>query len=174
MTTEPVDEARIGEIRRRLELTSPGPWHVVVDPDGTKVIATGRDDGGYLEVKLEAEPAGEDDLSFIAMAHEALPRLLEALGEPSRVAVSEIAALEHTIDRASAGPWRSFIEERRPIGGSSMIWIGEESYGPDLYVYLGGAVAPADDIEFIAASRQDVPDVLEELKRRNTSGSERR
>ena len=64
--------------------------------------------------------------------------------------------------RASPGRWVSMIERRDQTSGSSFIRTGPVSdRGPDLEL-LGGTV---DDQELIAHARQDVPALVEEVRR---------
>lgn len=75
---------------------------------------------------------------------------------------AEVAEVQARCDRASPGPWRSMIEGRDHTSGSSFIMTGPPSErGPD--IELSGATA--DDQEFIAHARQDVPRLLDELAR---------
>jgi hypothetical protein len=63
---------------------------------------------------------------------------------------------------ATPGPWRSYIEGRDHTSGSSFIMTGEgDSRGED--IELSG-VPPADQ-DFIAHARQDLPRLLEEIRR---------
>jgi hypothetical protein len=54
-----------------------------------------------------------------------------------------------------------------------MIWAGDEPDAPDMYVWLEDEIAPAADIEFIAAARDDVPALLSEIRYRRRKGSRR-
>jgi hypothetical protein len=58
---------------------------------------------------------------------------------------------------ATPGPWISFDEKRDQTSGSSFIQTGSD----DLYI-SGGSLA---DQDFIAASRQDVEMLLDEIMR---------
>jgi hypothetical protein len=74
----------------------------------------------------------------------------------------EIALIEGRCDRASQGPWKSMVEGRDHWGGSSFIMTGPpDARGAD--IELSGATA--DDQDFIAHARQDVPRLLYEVKR---------
>lgn len=63
---------------------------------------------------------------------------------------------------ATAGPWASFIEGRDHEGGSSFIMVGDEGSRADDIELTGATEA---DQDFIAHARQDVPALLEEVKR---------
>ncbi|ETX07975.1 hypothetical protein [Candidatus Entotheonella palauensis] len=58
---------------------------------------------------------------------------------------------------ATPGPWKSYIEGRDHTSGSSFIMTSEED------IELTGATEA--DQDFIAHARQDVPDLLEEVRR---------
>ncbi len=74
----------------------------------------------------------------------------------------ELKEIEDRCSKATSLPWRSFVEGRDHTGGSSFIMTGTQSArGPDIELF-GASV---DDQDFIAASRQDVPRLLAEVKR---------
>ena len=66
----------------------------------------------------------------------------------------EIAA---RCDRATPGPWRSYVEGRDHTSGDSFIMTG----GDD--IYLTGP--SAHDQDFIANARQDIPLLIAEIRR---------
>lgn len=73
----------------------------------------------------------------------------------------EILSIEIRAKAAQAGPWRSFAEGRDHTSGSSFIKTGEgEGRGEDIEL-IGATV---DDQDFIAAARQDIPRLLDEIK----------
>lgn len=72
----------------------------------------------------------------------------------------ELSAIAARVVAASPGPWKSFIEGRDHSCGSSFIMTGQrEGRGGDIEL-TGATVA---DQDFIAAARQDVPRLLEEI-----------
>ncbi len=74
----------------------------------------------------------------------------------------ELFEMKMRCDRASPGPWRSMIEGRDHDSGSSFIMTGTPTQrGPD--IELVGATA--DDQDFIAHARQDIPRLLQEVLR---------
>lgn len=74
----------------------------------------------------------------------------------------EIEEIRLRNDAASPGPWTSFIEGRDHSRGSSFIMTGSrENRGHD--IELTG-VTEADQ-DFIAHARQDIPNLLTEVKR---------
>jgi hypothetical protein len=81
----------------------------------------------------------------------------------------ELKNIEDRCKHASKGPWLSFIEGRDHESGDSFIMTGthkgddkkSNSRGEDIYL-IGATNA---DQDFIAHSRQDVPRLLEEIKK---------
>ncbi len=74
----------------------------------------------------------------------------------------ELAAIEARCNRATPGPWRSMIEGRDHMSGSSFIMTGAPSArGED--IELTGATN--DDQDFIAHAREDVPRLIAEVRR---------
>lgn len=76
----------------------------------------------------------------------------------------KLAEIQARVDAASAGPWKAFIEDRDHTSGSSFIMVGQgSSRGQD--IELSGATT--GDYDFIAHARQDVPALIEEVRRLN-------
>lgn len=69
----------------------------------------------------------------------------------------EIEQIKARCDRATKGPWISFVEGRDHTSGCSFI----RTAGDD--IELTGA--SNDDQDFIAHARQDVPALIEEISR---------
>jgi hypothetical protein len=73
----------------------------------------------------------------------------------------ELEAIKRRVDATQPAPWKSFVEGRDHTSGSSFIRTGEGSNcGED--IELTGAT-PADQ-DFIAAARQDIPLLLDEIR----------
>jgi hypothetical protein len=70
---------------------------------------------------------------------------------------SDLTIIEARCSAATPGPWRSFIEDRDHESGDSFIQTG----GEDIYL-TGASVA---DHDFIAHARQDIPALIQELRR---------
>jgi hypothetical protein len=68
--------------------------------------------------------------------------------------IADIAARE---SRATAGPWKSYVESRDHLSGSDFIMTGGED------IELTGATVA--DQDFIANARQDIPKLLAEIER---------
>jgi hypothetical protein len=84
----------------------------------------------------------------------------------------EILEIAARVEAATPGPWRAFIEGRDHYGGDDFIRTGGFDDGaPDMYVSLSYATselpvpARSNDLDFIAAARQDIPRLLAEIER---------
>jgi hypothetical protein len=60
-------------------------------------------------------------------------------------------------DRATPGPWKSYVEGREQMSGSSFIMTA----GDDIYLTVGSV----HDQDFIASARQDIPMLIAEIRR---------
>ncbi|MER7579651.1 hypothetical protein [Kitasatospora sp. NPDC097691] len=86
----------------------------------------------------------------------------------------ELSAIERRVAAASPGPWVGWMESRHGIGGTSFIQLSADADEDD-EIYLTrvtggreviGADAQTDaDIEFIAGARQDMPRLINEIRR---------
>ena len=69
-------------------------------------------------------------------------------------------------DATLPGPWRSFIEGRDHWGGDHFIQITPDRDDmPDLYLTWDDRVFRGADQDFIAHAREDVPALLQEVRR---------
>ena len=69
----------------------------------------------------------------------------------------EIKMIKERCDKATPGPWKSFVEGRDHLSGSDFI----RTAGDD--IELTGATI--DDQDFIASCRQDIPLLIDEIER---------
>lgn len=69
----------------------------------------------------------------------------------------ELAEIRLRCERATLGPWKSYVEGREEMSGSDFIMTGGED------IYLTGATTA--DQDFIAHARQDIPRLLAEIER---------
>lgn len=83
--------------------------------------------------------------------------------------------IEERANAATPGPW--FLDDERPL--TPCVWTGyDEALGAEVAEYLTsrgyirpgddyprGCNHPAENMEFIAASRTDVPDLVAEVRR---------
>jgi hypothetical protein len=81
------------------------------------------------------------------------------------ISEEELKTIEQRCAMAQSGPWKAFIEGRDHESGSDFIMTGEgKSRGEDIEL-LGATDA---DIDFIANARQDIPILIDEIRRLNT------
>ena len=74
----------------------------------------------------------------------------------------ELDAISQRCSAARSGPWKSYAEGRNHAGGSNFIMVGEGTgRGDD--IELSGATM--EDQDFIAHARQNVPRLVEEIRR---------
>ncbi|MDH3388308.1 MAG: hypothetical protein OEN02_10415 [Gammaproteobacteria bacterium] len=74
----------------------------------------------------------------------------------------EIQLIEKRCAAATKGPWKSFVEGRDHESGSDIIQTGgDDPDSPDIEL-IGATV---EDQDFIASARQDVPCLIEEIRR---------
>ncbi|MGZ3840350.1 MAG: hypothetical protein ACXVBR_11815 [Flavisolibacter sp.] len=74
----------------------------------------------------------------------------------------ELIRIELRCSKAQKGPWKAFIEGRDHESGTNFIMTGEGTErGGDIEM-LGATVA---DFNFIAHAKQDVPKLIEEIRR---------
>ena len=71
--------------------------------------------------------------------------------------INKINDIKERCEKATPGPWKSYIEGRDHTSGSSFIRTAGED------IELTGATT--NDQDFIAAARQDVPALIEEVYR---------
>ena len=69
----------------------------------------------------------------------------------------ELLAICRRAERATAGPWKFWLEGRNHEGGDDFL----QTAGEDLYV----TGATVDDRDCIANARQDVPKLIAEIER---------
>ncbi len=160
-------DERLRALRGRISGVDLPPWVLDTDTAGTRLILTGRTEGeNRLYVELDVDAAGEDDMAFIALARNVLERLAEAVErDPHLISPQELDEIEAVTARASTRPWIAFLEDRQPIGGSSVIWVGGEEAGADMYLWYGNDMAPSSYFDFVAHARDDVPDLVAALRR---------
>lgn len=70
----------------------------------------------------------------------------------------ELKEIEARCGQAQAGPWKAYIEGRDHESGSNVIITGED-------VGLEILEATDADLDFIANAKQDIPRLIEEVRR---------
>lgn len=84
---------------------------------------------------------------------------------------ADLDRMEARADASVPGPWKAFVEGRDHSSGDDFIRTGGPNHaGPDMYVTLywnneGPKPADAAVLDFIAAAREDVPRLVDELRR---------
>jgi hypothetical protein len=73
------------------------------------------------------------------------------------LSATQLDEIRERCEAATRGPWKSYIEGREKMNGSSFIMTAGED------IYLRGATDA--DQDFIAHARQDIPTLLAEIER---------
>lgn len=156
---------RLSSIEARFRTLGQGQWEAVtLSADRTAIRVTTDDHPDqFLRVTRESEPAGEEDVQFIAHAPDDLRCLLGHLRGERRCTSEELDAIRSRSDRASRPPWTAFLKSKGGVGGDSVIWISEGDDEPDLYLWVDSEPAPDAYFEFVAAARQDIPELLHHI-----------
>ena len=82
------------------------------------------------------------------------------------VSDDDLQMLRNLSNAGSPPPWRSYIEKRDHLSGSSFIMVGEaDQRGDDMYVTRDAAPASNEDQDLIAAARTFLPLLLDEIER---------
>jgi hypothetical protein len=81
-----------------------------------------------------------------------------------RLTKAEIDELRRLSEHAAPAPWRAMVEGRDHTSGDSFIMIGrEDDRGEDMYVSRDSGPASPADLDFIAAARNYLPRLLDEI-----------
>jgi hypothetical protein len=82
----------------------------------------------------------------------------------NRLTDAELDELRRLSERVAPPPWRAMIEGREYTSGDSFIMIGiEGDRDEDMYVSRDSGAASSADLEFIAAARNYLPRLLDEI-----------
>jgi hypothetical protein len=77
---------------------------------------------------------------------------------------AELDELRRLSKRAAPAPWRAMVEGRDHTSGDSFIMIGrEDDRDEDMYVSRDSGPAWSTDLDFIAAARNYLPRLLDEI-----------
>jgi hypothetical protein len=76
---------------------------------------------------------------------------------PTPLTDEELDQIQLRADQATKGPWKSYIESRDEMSGSSFIMMEGED------IYLTGATD--HDQDFIASARTGIPKLIQEIRR---------
>lgn len=81
-----------------------------------------------------------------------------------RLTDAELDELRRLCERAAPPPWRAMVEGRDHTSGDSFIMIGrEDDRDEDMYVSRDSGPASASDLDFIAAARNYLPRLVDEI-----------
>jgi hypothetical protein len=156
---EPID---LEAVQSRFAAATPGPWVLADSGPDCCIVLAALHGPIRMYVRRDVEPAGREDIEFIAHLPDDVGFLLSALvagfvRDSDAVRISEI---ESRATAATPGPWWEFLESRGGLGGSSMISVRSDEFSPDIYLWRETEIAPDADIEFVAHARQDVPHLV--------------
>jgi hypothetical protein len=80
------------------------------------------------------------------------------------VSDAELDELRRLSASATPAPWRAMVEGRDHSSGDSFIMVGDEDdRDEDMYVSRDSGPAMASDLDFIAAARNYLPRLVEEI-----------
>lgn len=83
-----------------------------------------------------------------------------------RLTDAELDDLRRLSERVAPAPWRAMVEGRDHTSGDSFIMIGrEDDRDEDMYVSRDSGPASSADLDFIAAARNYLPRLLDEIAR---------
>jgi hypothetical protein len=81
-----------------------------------------------------------------------------------RLTDTELGELRRLSERAAPAPWRAMVEGRDHTSGDSFIMIGrEDDRDEDMYVSRDSGPASSADLDLIAAARNYLPRLLDEI-----------
>jgi hypothetical protein len=81
-----------------------------------------------------------------------------------QVSDAELDELRRLCTSATPAPWRAMVEGRDHSSGDSFIMIGrDDDRDEDMYVTRDSGPASASDLDFIAAARNYLPRLIDEL-----------
>ena len=80
------------------------------------------------------------------------------------VSDAELDELRRLCSAATPAPWRAMVEGRDHSAGDSFIMIGrEDDRDEDMYVSRDSGPASTPDLDFIAAARNYLPRLIDEI-----------
>jgi hypothetical protein len=86
------------------------------------------------------------------------------------VSDAELDQLRQLGASATPAPWRAMVEGRDHSSGDSFIMIGrDDDRDEDMYVSRDSGPASASDLDFIAAARNFLPRLIEEIAERRSA-----
>lgn len=177
-----------GEIERAVTALLPyvQEWGLPINPEDLQAMAVAvlthaRGDTPFADIDAAERRWIRENRKAHAEMLRAMEDAVQARrnagdrAEPASLSSDELTVMEGRAARAMSGPWRSFVEGRDHWGGDDFIRTGGlDDDCPDLYLSHSyrnrekPVPAPADDQDFIAHARQDVPRLVAEVRRLST------
>lgn len=90
------------------------------------------------------------------------PQKESLMQDNNKISDDELNLIIQRCEKATKGPWISYVEGRDHTSGSNFILTGTECNRRKNIELIGGTI---DDQEFIAHARQDIPKLINEIKR---------
>jgi hypothetical protein len=138
-------------------------WHLARDEAGHAVVELHYRDGhrDFMRVTRDETPARDEDVDFIAHARADIKRLVAAFDGVAVLSKEELSEIATRLGNATPAPWQAFLESDGGLGGDSMIAPNDPGNPADLYLWNdAGRLAPDPVYEFIAAVRNELPDLV--------------
>jgi hypothetical protein len=83
-----------------------------------------------------------------------------------RLSGQDLRQLRQLCETVGNSTWQAMVEGRDHVGGDSFIMVRDGGIrGTDIYVTVGDKPAPAALLDFIAAARNNLPLLLDEIER---------
>lgn len=160
-----MNEAELSEIASHLQLVAGVEFVALRGGLALGQVRVRTADGEVvMDVRRDLQSADSGDAEFIANTVADLRCLLDAVHSghaPSSAVAREIS---ERVAGASPAPWRAFIESGGGQGGCDVLQVSDRDDEADMYLWIGGDLAPSDYFRFIAAARQDIPRLLEAVQ----------
>jgi hypothetical protein len=171
-----------GEIERAVTALVPyvQEWGLPLNPEDLQAMAVAvlihsRSDASHAEIDVF-------ERDWIRKNRQATAAELDAVSKAATtrrgdtplqgLTDDELTIIEGRAASATPGPWKAFIEGRDHTSGADFVRTGGlDDACPDLYLThdsperAGVVVAPPEDHDFVAHSRQDVPRLVAEVRR---------
>ncbi|MWP61692.1 hypothetical protein [Gilliamella sp. Pas-s25] len=80
----------------------------------------------------------------------------------TNISDDELKLIQMRCNNATKGPWVSYVEDRDHTSGGNFIMTGDNNNRGEDIELIGATIA---DQEFIAHARQDIPRLINEIRR---------
>jgi hypothetical protein len=154
------------ELKEQASAASGDSWRAATDPSQGRIVQVTYKDGRreIMSVKRDEAPAKRDDVEFVAHSRDDVLRLTSAVEGRKKLSDAELDEIEERTRKATAAPWRAFLESDGGSGGTNVILVTERDNTADLYLWLGSQIAPGPDFEFVATARNEMSRLLGTLR----------